>query len=257
MMHKATYKTLFLFGFLFLFISCKKGRQIVVKVTSKTIMIDSLLSSNSKIIETISPYKEKMIAEINTVISFTPKDLVRTDGALESSLGNLIADLSYEKVNPIFFKKTGKTIDFALFNYDGIRAGIPAGNVTNKNAFELMPFENNYVVTKLKGEKIIEIINYLIKSNAAHPLSKQVKLTINNSKYKLKIKGKTFDQDQNYHVLTTNYLQSGGDNMLFFKNPIELHNIEYKMRDAIVDHFKSIDTLKSNLDGRFKRNKNG
>lgn len=253
-MHKATYKVLFLFGFLFLVTSCNQERQIVVKVTSKTIGIDSLLLSNSEITETISPYKEKMITEINTVISFTPKDLMRTDGDLESSLGNLIADLSYERVNPIFLKKTGNNIDFALFNYGGVRAEIAAGNVTNKNAFELMPFENNYVVTKLKGEKIVEIINYLIKSNTAHPLSKQVKLTISNTNYQLRIKGKTFDQNQDYYVLTTNYLQSGGDNMLFFKNPIELHNIAYKMRDAIVDHFKSIDTLRSNLDERFKRN---
>lgn len=253
MTRTTTYKSLFLLSFLFLSISCKKEKLVITKITSKTSVIDSSFTSNNKIKKAIYPYKEKMISEINTVISYTPKDLVRTDGNLESTLGNLIADLSYERVNRIFLKKTGENIDFALFNYGGIRAGIPKGNVTNKNAFELMPFENNYVVTKLSGNKIIELINYLIKSNVAHPISKQVRLSTLKSTFQLKIKGKSFDQNKNYYVLTTNYLQSGGDNMLFFKKPIELHNIEYKMRDAIVDYFKSKDTLKSNLDGRFKK----
>ena len=93
---------------------------------------------------------------MNTVLSYTPHNLVRTDGELESSLGNLLADLCYEKGNPIFNSRTGKNIDFALFNYGGIRAGITQGNITTQNAFNLMPFENSLVVLELTSEKIEE-----------------------------------------------------------------------------------------------------
>ena len=232
--------------------SCKEKTFVTTKVTAKTISVDSNITSANNITKTIAPYKEKMIAEINTVISYTPKNLTRTDGKLESTLGNLLADLTHKRANPIFKKLTNKDIDFSMFNFGGIRAGIPAGNVTNKNAFELMPFENMLVVVELSGQKVEELIAYLIKSNTAHPISKNIKLTTTKNGYQLYINHQKFDTKKTYFVLTSDYLQSGGDNMTFFKNPIQRISLEYKMRAAIVDHFKSVDTLKSNLDQRFK-----
>jgi 2',3'-cyclic-nucleotide 2'-phosphodiesterase (5'-nucleotidase family) len=243
----------FLFFFSFLIFSCKKEKYVVTKITANTIAIDSSLASDSDITKTIAPFKEKMIAGINTKISYTPKDIVRTDGDLESSLGNLIADLSYERANPIFNKETGKNIDFAMFNYGGIRAGIPKGNITNKHAFELMPFDNVFVVVELSGNQMEELINYLITNKTAHPLSKQVQLTITKKGYTFFIQGKKFDKKKDYYVLTTDYLQTGGDSMNFFKNPKNIYKTDYKMRDAIVDYFKSKDTIKTVLDHRFKR----
>ena len=239
---------------LFLIYSCKNEPFALSKITAKTIAVDSTISSVNEITRTIAPYKEKMIQEINTVISFTPNDLVRTDGNLESSLGNLLADLSFELSNPIFNKTTGKNIDFALFNYGGIRASINKGNVTNKHAFELMPFENMFVVVELTGEKMKELLQYLIKNETAHPISKHVRLTISKSKVDFKINQKPFNKNTTYHVLTSDYLQSGGDQMVFFKNPVKRFSLEYKIRDGIINYFKSVDTLKSKLDGRFKRN---
>ena len=233
--------------------SCKEDTYVITKITTKTIAVDTTITSKENITNIITPYKEKMITEINTVISYAPKDLTRTDGKLESSLGNLLADLTYLRANPIFNNQTGKNIDFSMFNYGGIRAGIPAGNVRNKNAFELMPFENILVVVELSGQKVAALIAYLVKSNTAHPLSKNIELTITKNGYELYINNKKFDNSKSYFVLTSDYLQSGGDNMTFFKNPIQRVSLEYKMRDAIVDYFKSVDTLRSSLDQRFKR----
>ena len=246
-------KIAFAFFLSFLLFSCQKEKVVVSKITAKTIAIDTTLTSVDAIVKTIAPFKEKMIQEINTKISYTPKNLTRNDADLESSLGNLIADLSYERANPIFNKETQKNIDFAMFNYGGIRAGIPAGNITNKHAFELMPFDNMYVVVELSGEKTEELITYLITNKTAHPLSKHVQLTITKNGCKMYINDKKFDKNKSYFVLTTDYLQSGGDNMNFFKNPKTILKTDYKMRDAIVDYLKTKDTIKSVLDNRFKR----
>ena len=132
-----TFKNIILlFCFSMLLSSCKEETYVVTKITAKTIAIDTTIASVNSITQAIAPYKERMIKEINTVISYTPKDLVRTDRKLESSLGNLLADLSYEIGNPIFKDQTAKNIDFALFNYGGIRASIAKGEITNKHAFE-------------------------------------------------------------------------------------------------------------------------
>ena len=87
-------KVAFAFLLSFLLFSCKKEKYIVTKITANTIVIDTTLILVLVITKTISPYKEKMIKEINTQISYTPKDILRTDCDLESSLGHLLADLS-------------------------------------------------------------------------------------------------------------------------------------------------------------------
>ncbi|CAA0220046.1 5'-nucleotidase C-terminal domain-containing protein [Tenacibaculum maritimum] len=234
----------------FFLIACKKKKQSLTKITAKTILIDSNIPTNDAITRTIAPYKKKMLKEITTVLSHTDRDLTRLDGKMQSSLGNLLADLCFDIANPIFKTKMHKNIDFAMFNYGGIRAGIPAGKITNKHAFELMPFENSLVVTELSGEKIIELINYFINNQKAHPLSKHIALTISENNFTLNINGVPFDKNKNYFVLTSDYLQNGGDKMIFFKAPISLTKLDYKMRDAIITYFKNTSPITSELDNR-------
>lgn len=235
---------------LLLFFSCQQVSNVPTKIIAKNIAVDSTTKSSTAIDSVVSIYSKDLTKEIKKVLSYTPKDLVRTDGVMQSTLGNLMADLCYEIANPIFKEKTKKSIDFAMFNYGGIRAGIPKGEVTVENAFNLMPFENEFVVAELKGEKIIQLVSYFIKNNRAHPLSKQVQLIINKGDYSLKINQKPFDKKKTYKVLTSDYLQSGGDKMNFFGNPIQLTKLDVKIRDAILIHFRKKDTLKSIIDNR-------
>jgi len=244
-------KTIISFLIILLLFSCKKNTLQIVKIKGKQLPITEKLASDSAIVKTYLPYKYKMEKEMNTVLSYTSKDLVATDGKLESSLGNLLADLCYQKGNFVFKKRTGKNIDFAMFNFRGIRAGVPKGNVTMQNAFNLMPFENNLVVTELSSEKLKELLQYLITQRKAHPLSKQVKLKITKNGYNFTINGKPINNKKTYYILTSDYLQHGGDHMDFFKNPIKLYLLNYKMRSSIIDYFKETDTLKTKLDGRF------
>lgn len=230
--------------------SCEKNQKTLVRIEGKTIVIDNKLSSNASIEKTINPYQQKMVNEINKVISFAPKNLVRTDGEMQSSLGNLLADLCFEKGDSIFYSKTGNHADFSFFNYGGIRAGINQGNVTNKNVFELMPFENTLVVVEMSKQKVEELIVYFRKNKTAHPISKQVEFILNGSNYLLKINNQPLDKNKTYKVVTSNYLQSGGDKMYFFENPISLFESNYLIRDAIKSHFNSKDTLVSKLDNR-------
>lgn len=231
-------------------VSCAKEDKNLSKITGKLILVDSTLSTNNEINEVISPYKKKMIAEIGKVISYTPKNLVRTDGNLQSSLGNLMADLCFEKADSIFFAKTGKHADFSMFNYGGIRAGIYKGKVTNKHVFELMPFENTLVVVEMTYEKIKELAEYFKNEQRAHPLSKHIQIILSKNKYSLKLNGKKLNPKKTYYVVTNNYLQTGGDRMYFFDNPVSLFESNFLIRDAIKSYFKSKDTLVSNLDNR-------
>lgn len=238
------------FLFLLIFASaCNQKPIYVSKITAKTIAVDSLEKA-STFTDVIEPYKEKLTKEMEQVLSFTPKDLSKSDGVLQSSLGNLMADLSVEMVNELYKEETGEAIDFAMLNSGGIRASIAKGDIIIEDAFNVMPFENMYVVATLSGDKVLELVNYFIKNKKAHPLSENVSLTIDNNDFKLLINGKEFDKNQSYNVLTSDYLQNGGDSMYFFANPEKLTKLDYKIRDAIIDYFKKTDTIKAVTDNR-------
>ena len=236
--------------FLLAISSCKKSEKQLVTITAKNIAIDNTIKASEEIVRVIHPYKEKLVSEMQEVLCYSPKEIVKNDGNMQSSLGNLMADMCFEMANPIFIEKTKATIDFVLFNNGGIRASLPAGKITKEHAFKLMPFDNEFVVVTLSGEKVLELVAYFIKSKKAHPVSKSIQLTIGKNYNTVKIRGKIFDKNKTYHVLTTDYLQGGGDRMNFFKKPKQQILLNYKMRDAIIDYFRKKDTLHTATDNR-------
>lgn len=148
------------------------------------------------------------------------------------------------KGNVLLRENHQKSIDFILLNSGGIRTIIPKGSVTARNAYEVMPFENNLTVVTLKGEQVLELLNYFIGEHKPHPVS-GIQFTISKDKKPtaIKIQGQDFDLAKNYTVGTNDYLANGGDNMLFFKKGLERIDLNYKLRDVLIDYFKSVDSL--------------
>lgn len=235
----------------FLLLNCNNGKITFSNVQGKQHVIDKNIKYDKQILTLINPYKKVLDKELNNTICYTNKTLSRLDGELESSLGNLLADICFEKVNLIFSNKTQKNIDFVLLNYGGIRAQVPKGNISLKNAYEIMPFENKLVVVKLSGIKVKDLLTYLYVSKKAHPISK-LSLKINNETYQdVLINNIPFDESRSYYVLTSDYLQEGGDDMSFFNKPISLQKTNYKIRNVLIDYFTKTDTVKTSLDQRF------
>lgn len=232
-------------------VSCKEKNRELKMIRGKQIEISKETASDSDFIKTIQPYKDSLFNQINEVLCYNPKTLSRTESPLESSLGNFYADACLKSADSIFLNSEGKHIDFALFNYGGIRTSIPKGNVTVESIFNLMPFENKLVVVQLNGADIEKLLNYLAVRKEAHPIA-GIELVLNKDQFaKVFIRGNKFDAAKTYWVLTHDYLQHGGDNMSFFKEPIELISTNYKVRDALIDNLRKIDTLYAALDDRF------
>ena len=62
---------------LLLFASCKNTERSLTKITAKNIPIDSTLVASTKIESFIAPYKEKLIGEMESVLTYTAKDLTK------------------------------------------------------------------------------------------------------------------------------------------------------------------------------------
>ncbi len=244
-----------IFVFLFsLLISCKKTEYSLVKIEGKQIAISDSIDADENIEAFIAPYKESVNKNLTEVLAYNTKDMIRTDGELNSSIGNMMAEIVMVEANPIFNKRTQKNIDFVLLNYGGIRAPMPKGDVTQRSAYNIMPFENEIVVLELSSASVLKMLDYLSVAKTAHPVA-GVAIEF-NSNYELidfTIQGKPLDTTRTYFVATSDYLREGGDNMLFFQEAISETPIDYKIRNAIIDYFIKTDTIDFNVDNRFIR----
>ncbi|GLB51205.1 hypothetical protein NBRC110019_02440 [Neptunitalea chrysea] len=237
---------------LFLSFSCSKEPQKLREIKASQININDSLSQVTEIENFIKPKRDYIKSDLNKVLCYNPEYLSKKAINLNTALGNLMADIVYEQVNPIFHERTQKDIDFVLLNYGGIRATIPEGNVTTRTAYEVMPFENSIEVVELPYEAILKIADYLIKNKKAHPVSKQFHLEISptDAIRNYTIKGEIPNKNQTYNVATSDYLLSGGDNMEFFKDSIQTTSLDYLIRKAMIDYFAKQDTLKTATDKR-------
>ena len=226
--------------------------MVISKIEGKQIGIKDSLAINQEFENEIAPYRARLQEDMNTIISYAPKTYSKTDGDLNTAIGNLMADIVFKQGNYIFNKRTNKNIDAVILNHGGIRSIISEGNITTETAFQVMPFENSIVVVALKGQQIDSMMQYLSKAKKAHPVQ-GITLTLDKD-YSISealIQGKPIIKDKTYYLATNDYLYDGGDSMLFFKPNDTTYYLNYKIRNAMIDYFKKVDTINPKIDNRF------
>jgi len=237
--------------YIFTFWGCKQGKSQLIKIEGKQIQITDSLQSNTEIESFIKPYRNHIQKDLDSILAYSVDTYSKTDGHLNTAIGNFMADAVYSEANPVFNSRTGKNIDMVLLNHGGIRSVLSKGNVTKRTAFQLMPFENSVVVVALKGIQVTSIVDYLKTKKRAHPISKlKLVLDKNFNVFEAKINEKKIDENRTYYVATNDYLYNGGD-MTFFKTNDSLYVLNYKIRNALIDKFKKLDTINPVIDDRF------
>ena len=235
---------LFVIFLTFFFIaSCSKQNYYVTKIEGKRIPITEKEIQVPQIENFIKPYREHINKDLDSVLAYCPETLDKST-KWQSTIGNLMADVSLMRGNLVFEERENKKIDICLLNSGGIRSILPKGNITARNAFEIMPFENSMVVIALKGEQISEMVDFLIADKKPHPLAGII-FTIdkNNQSKNILVQGKPLNKETVYYVGTNDYLSDGGDNMNFFKKAIQKYDLDYKLRNILIDYFKQVDTI--------------
>ncbi len=91
-----------------------------------------------------------------------------------------------------------------------------------------------------------------MEASSVHPIAgMQIVLNKNGGLESVDIQGSPFDETRNYYVATSDYLVQGGPSIGFFSDMVNVTDTGYLLRNAIIDHFKKIDTVKSSVDNRF------
>ena len=237
-------KLFVIFLTLFFIVSCAKQSYHVSKIEGKRITITDKETQNQQIENYVKPYREHINKDLDNVLAYSPVTLDKSDGKWQTTIGNLMADVTLQRGNIIFNAREKKDINLCILNNGGIRSMLPKGNVTTRTAYDIMPFENGLVVMALKGEQIFEMVNYFIATQKPHPLS-GITFTIgkDNVAKNILVQGKPVDKNTIYYVATNDYLSNGGDNMNFFKKGVQKYDLDYKLRNVLIDYFKEVDTI--------------
>lgn len=200
----------------------------------------------------ISRYKPEMDRKMQEVIG-TSQNEMRSSGP-ESLLSNFATDAMVDFANA----RSDRKIDFALTNFGGIRAALPAGNVRLYDVYSIFPFENYVVILDLKGVAVRRLFESFAR-NRVEALSNNVRLVIDRDEKKIEsllINGKPLDDNKIYRVVTIDFLLSGGDNVVALKDAISVEETGFLIRDAIIEKIAYFTTkgekINSALSGRVK-----
>jgi 2',3'-cyclic-nucleotide 2'-phosphodiesterase (5'-nucleotidase family) len=242
------------FSLLFIvLLSCKPGYRIESTQPTEYVFSDtSITPADSAIIGFITPYKEKMEGEMNSVIAESVYPMER--GLPEGRLGNFVADACMSEGAKLYYPSDNKTIDFTFLNNGGLRRPLPSGNITRGDVYELMPFENELVVLTLDGVRVKKIFNFIASKGGA-PVS-GVRFTIKNKEAGgILINGLPLDTAKTYKALTSDYLANGGDSFGMLIDA-KRESTGLKVRDAIMQYMilmnKQGKKIEVNTDGRIK-----
>jgi len=226
------------------FFNCSKSTYKLSQITGERVAVSNDYGQDKEIQDFIEPYKLHIDKDLDSILSYNPVTLDKSKGKWQTNIGDWMAQVCYEHANDVFNKKYSKKIDICLLNHGGIRAVLPKGNVNSRNAFEIMPFENNLVVLALKSDEIRQLVAFIINDKKPHPIyGMELHIDEFNNLNNLKIGNEPIIEGSTYYVVTSDYLANGGDNMVFFQNPIKTFNLDYKIRNVLIDEFKLRDTL--------------
>ncbi|SHI67538.1 5'-nucleotidase, C-terminal domain [Cruoricaptor ignavus] len=236
--------------------ACRAPLAVADVHTQKNIAITAELEDEPRVSATIEPYRNTMEKQMNERISHTAMDLTKTGD--NSNLGALLADYTLESAKR-WAKQNGiAEPDAAIINIGGIRSTIGRGEILLRHIYEVMPFENELVLVKIKGKDIGELFHYYETTEKNNPVSQLYIETDSGRLTNYLIRGAAPSPEKTYIIATSDYLALGGDNMDFFGKG-EMISTGLKLRDAFVEMFRENPEITAPSDIRlnFKNKKTG
>ncbi len=230
---------------------CKQQGPELGEIEAGQIRIDSTLGQVDSLEAFIEPYRKRLDEVLDAPLCYAPYSLTKTDGERNTSLGNLMADIILKQSDEIFQRREGKRVDIALHNFGGMRTAISKGAVTERTAFEVMPFENAIVVAEMSGASVRKMVDFLARARNPHPVAgMRLVLDRGGKPASITVQGRPLEDARTYYVATSDYLVGGGNGMTFFEAHSRLYKTDYKIRNAMIDYFREVDTLASGVDDR-------
>lgn len=209
-----------------------------------------------KMLEAYSPKVRALDQPIGKLIGDLKKG-----GVGGGSLGNFVTDGIRAQASG----KLDQPILLAVTNSGGLRKSvIAAGKLTQRDIFELLPFENALVAFDLTGEHVLELLRVVTSHRDAqsgmritYRVNPDKQLEAEGAKFWIDGVEKEIDLAAIYTVISIDYLLNvtGSDYATVLQKATNTRPLGLTIRDAITDYVKAETAagrdIKSTLDGRF------
>ncbi|KAI0828740.1 Metallo-dependent phosphatase [Hypoxylon sp. FL0890] len=175
----------------------------------------------------------------------------------ECTLGDLVSDAILQ-----YRLDAGSNAAFALVNGGGIRANIDVGDITRGQVITAFPFGNAVVEVKYNGADLWKIFEGLVsgvnqydhkEAESFCQVSRSIKVEYNPHNavgqrlVRLTIGGKPVDTENEYTVVTSDFITGGGDNMVL---PVEGLEVLDTLEEVLERYIQKTSPINFQLEGR-------
>ena len=198
------------------------------EITRTRILIDERYDASipQDLEQMMAPYKQRVDSLTQPVMGQLARPMDARQP--ESLLSNLLSDIMVWAGNMF-----DEHPEIGIYNIGGIRASLPAGDITFGHILEVAPFQNKLCFLSLRGDHLIELFEQ-IAALGGQGVSQGVALVIGKNKQliSVRINGQAIDPTKDYRIATIDYVAEGNDKMTAFKKKTNYIIPTIKKNDA-------------------------
>ncbi|MEX0680914.1 MAG: 5'-nucleotidase [Balneolales bacterium] len=207
--------------------------------------IDNSIDEDPEMAGFIRPHVMEMGKIMDQELAVSEGTFVKA--APEGALGNLVSDIVRYRAT----SEMRERVHISIMNNGSLRVALPEGAITMGHIYELMPFDNYIVVLKFSGEQILQIVDELAGVNG-EPVSGIRFRIVDGSARDVLVDYMSVNPDQYYWIATNNWIADGGGTFATMWEPVERHNLDVLVRDAIIDYLRSRQVISPYVDHRIR-----
>ncbi len=184
----------------------KKSRRVIAAKDELLDLWADLVGQDPAVKGLVDAAQEEVGEQFKLVVATATASLEKPRSGPESGLGSWMADCYRDWAGA----------DAAFQNTGGIRAAIPAGPVTLRDLFNVMPFDNMMVTMKMTGKQLRSALDHAM--GAARPVqvggltaSYHVGAPSGMRLETVTVAGAPLDDERTYSVTTLDFMVTGGD----------------------------------------------
>ncbi len=237
----------------------------VESYSGEPIFIDESIAEDADILDALTRYAAPIEELKNTIVGQAAVDLEGTRELVrsqETNLGNLICDA-------ILWKTEAENTQIAFQNGGGIRASIPAGDVTMGNVLEVLPFGNQIATFGLKGSDVwaalengvsrYEDVKGCFPHVGGLKYSFNPALEVGSRIISVEVKNadgtySPIDLNAVYKVAANDFMRHGGDGYdMFAENAIDPYDAGPLLADALAEYIAANSPVSPAVEGRITK----
>jgi 5'-nucleotidase/UDP-sugar diphosphatase len=238
------------------------GDGLVKSYGGAPIFIDGTIPEDEQALDVLAGYRPAIEGLMTRVVGAADVDLngVREDvRARETNLGNLICDAMLWKTASL-----GATI--AIQNGGGIRASIPAGEITMGQILEVLPYGNQISVLSVTGLELIEALENGVSQvqdgagcfphvggmrytfdPSAEPGARVISVEVWDATSEAFA---ALDSDATYTLATNSFLADGGDGYSAFALSFDRYDTGWLLSDTLAEYIGNQEPRVPETEGR-------